>query len=242
MRAKGFTLIELLIVIAIIAILALIAIPNFLEAQTRAKVSRIHADLRTAATGLEAYFVDYNKYPYYFNNNDGIVYGYSDATAEATFIPYRLTTPIAYLTSLVETPFQVKPDDPSTDLGARPYTYFYRYAWPFPPNEWQPYPGPGNRPANATYDVEHARRAAHVNMAYDCYNHQGYFLDPSRESNVAMWLLASPGPNRHCETIQRASSPQYAHVGGDPDWPDLRYDPTNGTVSIGDVCRFNAMK
>ena len=42
MRAnlRGFTLIELLIVIAIIAILALIAIPNFLEAQTRSKVSR----------------------------------------------------------------------------------------------------------------------------------------------------------------------------------------------------------
>jgi prepilin-type N-terminal cleavage/methylation domain-containing protein len=60
---KGFTLIELLIVIAIIAILAAIAVPNFLEAQTRAKVARVKSDQRSLATGLEAYYVDNNNYP-----------------------------------------------------------------------------------------------------------------------------------------------------------------------------------
>jgi len=44
-RLPAFTLIELLIVVAIIAILSAIAVPNFLEAQTRSKVSRTQADM-----------------------------------------------------------------------------------------------------------------------------------------------------------------------------------------------------
>ena len=59
---KAFTLIELLIVVAIIAILAAIAVPNFLEAQARSKVSRVMADMRSLATAIESYRTDYNTY------------------------------------------------------------------------------------------------------------------------------------------------------------------------------------
>ena len=59
----AFTLIELLIVVAIIAILAAIAVPNFLEAQVRAKVSRTISDMRTLNTAIEAYAVDFNLHP-----------------------------------------------------------------------------------------------------------------------------------------------------------------------------------
>lgn len=58
-----FTIFEVLIVMAIIAILSAIAVPNFLEAQSRSKVSRVKADMRSMATGLEAYYVDNNDYP-----------------------------------------------------------------------------------------------------------------------------------------------------------------------------------
>lgn len=61
---RAFTLIELLVVVGIIAILAAIAVPNFLEAQTRAKVSRVKADFRALSTAFESYHIDHNNYPY----------------------------------------------------------------------------------------------------------------------------------------------------------------------------------
>lgn len=95
----GFTLIELLIVVAIIAILAAIAVPNFLEAQTRAKVSRVRADHRTIATGIEVYRIDHNKYMKCAGNNwcfATTTGGPGGSTNTPTL--ERLTSPISYLT------------------------------------------------------------------------------------------------------------------------------------------------
>ena len=106
----AFTLIELLIVVAIIAILAALAIPNFLEAQTRSKVSRVMSELRTVATCLEAYAVDSNDYP----PNDGVY----------NVLPIQLTTPIAYLTNtLFKDPFAEKELHPVYGELERLYTY-----------------------------------------------------------------------------------------------------------------------
>jgi prepilin-type N-terminal cleavage/methylation domain-containing protein len=53
--SRGFTLIELLIVIAIILILISIALPNFLEAQTRAKTTKSYSEMRSLATAVEGF-------------------------------------------------------------------------------------------------------------------------------------------------------------------------------------------
>ncbi len=93
MKRKGFTLIELLIVVAIIAILAAIAVPNFLEAQTRSKVSRVKADMRSLATAIEAYFTDANHYPQ--GRHNPVFFGHWGID-----LVHELTTPIAYMTSV----------------------------------------------------------------------------------------------------------------------------------------------
>jgi type II secretion system protein G len=89
---QGFTLIELLIVVAIIAILAAIAVPNFLVAQTRAKVARAKSDLRTISTALDAYRIDHNRPP----NMNAAHRCISPPSAAAPTLE-RLTTPVAYL-------------------------------------------------------------------------------------------------------------------------------------------------
>lgn len=86
--SRAFTLIELLIVVAIIAILAAIAVPNFMEAQIRAKASRAKADIRTLTTGLQTYAVDYNGFPDIFTRLNTV------------------TTPVQYLTVLPTDPFR----------------------------------------------------------------------------------------------------------------------------------------
>jgi type II secretory pathway pseudopilin PulG len=114
-RARAFTYVELTMVCAIIAILASIAIPNFLEAQVRAKVSRAKADMAVVTMALDAYRMETKSYP--LNKIPGEANPY-DLVA--------LTTPVPYLTCLPHDPFTMNKRlrDTNQAVAPVPFNYF----------------------------------------------------------------------------------------------------------------------
>ncbi len=117
----GFTLIELLIVVAIIGILAAIAVPNFLNAQTRAKVSRVLSDERAIVLAADSYRIDNNAYPY------------PKSMSRHVSEVYELTTPVSYLSSIAfDDPFNTEKMDEAGLLQMNYTSYIwgsYRGEW-----------------------------------------------------------------------------------------------------------------
>ena len=117
-KSHGFTLIELMTVCTIIGILSAIAIPNFLNAAHRARVSRSQAELETIVWAMEMYSIDQDVYPK--NVKKG-------APSIGDLSP--LTTPVPYLSTI---PFDVflapsnftKKDFIERERGGNP-NYFY---------------------------------------------------------------------------------------------------------------------
>lgn len=186
LRHRAFTFIELLIVVAIIAILAAVAVPNFMLATTRARVSRAMADQRAVATALEMYAGDYNgRYPEYGNPRDRALF----AGEPIVFVPTRLSTPVSYMSVL---PPDIFPGRRSGVDDTQRDTYFYMHDY-------------------RTIYLGKTQPAGHV---------QEHFRRLTGDRRAVKWTLWSYGPDLR------------------DDHGVILYDPSNGTISRGDLMRF----
>lgn len=216
---KGFTLIELLIVVAIIAILAAIAVPNFLEAQVRAKVSRVKNDQRSLATGIETYYVDNNQYPIAARDGGG---NRGPLGATIPINPTGAGNVNKYVTNASAEIAQYN------SFAARPAS------------------GNGSNVATLTTPISYVT---------------SYFADPFTDTKGATfgymqdtngWILWSPGPDtdeKSSTDLQPSVETVYNSAIAQPSTQLLTggstgtgkgaftYDPTNGTVSEGDIYR-----
>ncbi len=86
----GFTLVELMAVVVIIGILAAIAIPNYIGQQDKAKDAAAMAQLRTAATSQQLYYVDQNAYA--GSTTELEAYGFRQGAQEVTVVAADAST------------------------------------------------------------------------------------------------------------------------------------------------------
>lgn len=218
---SGFTLIELLIVVAIIAILAAIAVPNFLEAQVRSKVSRVSADMRTLATALESYAVDSGKYPPGYLQLDNLAQGLPAelmppptgvTDVRMGWIYHWLTSPVAYISSVPKDPFGTA-SRMEGQSGQPVMNSFYDYT------------NMNTRSLNNWTMPEKVPRQIAQRV--------GVF-----------WYLRSIGPSRHNVDTKFGVDWVLGGILGivsTNSWgyPNCFYEPSNGTVSRGQIVRSN---
>jgi len=185
-------------------------VPNFLEAQTRSKVARTSADMRSIRVAVESYRVDHNHYP----ETDT---GETDMSRPGVGL-YRVTTPVAYMTVVPKSPWR---EDRLGNAGVpknanRENLYLWVRAETSPTISFDVSPQDGK---DDNYNTDRA-----------VYLGQGVLALNLAVRSQGEWELKSVGPNNIDDRDgNQVSNPADARL----------YDPTNGTISAGDIVVFS---
>ncbi len=249
-RFSAFTLIELLFVVAIMAVLAAIAVPNFLEAQTRVKVARVHTDMAATTLALNRYYADKGAYP----PNTTEARRYLEAAMQNpvmdsahTSVPVDVKIPWWIADSnILEPEIEGMGMDftPSTQTDTLDAHFFKSPVMDFNSGQLSLLTTPINYIGTAvSRDIYASSYARRDNRSLNATGWFGYvnsaelFDDDSlTTASPGLWgdhltsgtyfYLASSGPDTSYEIWHPLSGPFTA------------YDPTNGSVSGGDIFHF----
>ena len=195
---------ELLIVGILLAVLGVAGGARYRQADAESDYARILGNFKAVAVALDAYKVDHGEHP--------------ETDSGGGFYPkpsiLRLTTPVAYLTSLPVSPYDETPGTDTLHVVSLTNSLFYLRKY---------YGTPAYIDANFTDSVI-------------CYYFQGALVTPQvRNEFIAAneWAMISVGPD---EIDDRTSSPPGFGMNA------RVYDPTNGTLSRGNVVWFSAYR
>lgn len=211
-RLLAMSKVEVVLLSAFVGLLAMAALPHFSELSILSDVAAVKRDLKAIGAAMESYRADHGTYP--ANNSDSPLPGH---TTRSEVDQRLLTTPVAYMATMPVDPFRVM-----GNVGAQ-------------------YPIPT---AYRIYAVSYTT----ITM------YPGYYRSLSKYPKTAWnnwsvgpdWVTNTDGyrPLLRVLTNESGPIPQIGldrtgnYIAGSGSYYGLRYDPTNGSVSWGDIYWF----